>query len=28
LPPPQTVEAAAPLKTEIEKQSHEIGKEA
>ena len=28
LPPPQTVEAAAPLKTEIEKQSHKIGKEA
>ena len=28
LPPPQTVEAAAPLKTEIEKQSQEIGKGA
>jgi glycosyltransferase 2 family protein len=28
LPPPQTVEAAAPIKTEIEKQAQEIGKEA
>jgi hypothetical protein len=28
LPPPQTVEAAAPIKTEIEKQAQKIGKEA
>ena len=27
LPPPQTVEAAAPIKTEIEKQAEQIGKE-